>query len=344
MPPAATGPAVGQTGSGFRAGSRKRLRFTREGWYYLVLTLGVGAAALNTGNNLLFLVFGLQLTAIVVSGVLSEVALAQLEVCREAPAEPCAGAPFLVTYRVANRKRLWPSLTLAVEERGGPLEGVRVFLLQLQPGAVAEVSARAQLDRRGLARLEGVRLSTRFPFGFFEKSQAVALPGEICALPRRVRAPESRAAGVPRDGEQPENRPGPGAELYGLRELRPGDDRRLVHWRKSASAGRLLAVERERERRRRVALLLDNRGPRAGEWLDRRVERAAALARELSGQGFEVGLSASGLELAPAAGAAALRAVLRALALLEARGPEAPPPRAGREVVVEVGRDQGEAA
>lgn len=337
MPRAPTAPGIGRTGAGFRAGSRKRLRFTREGWYYLVLTLGVGAAALNTGNNLLFLVFGLQLTAIVVSGILSEVALAQLEVRREVPAEPCAGDPFLVTYRLANRKRLWPSLTLVVEERGGPLDGVRASLLELGPGAQAEVSALAQVDRRGRAALEGVRLSTRFPFGFFEKWQAVELPGELCVLPRRVRAPGHRVSGGARDGEQPENRPGPGAELYGLRELRPGDDRRIVHWRKSASAGRLLAVERERERRRRVALVVDNRGPDGGDWLDRRVERAAALARALSGQGFEVGLCASGMGLAPAAGAPALQRVLRALAILEPRERGAPPPRAGREVALEVG-------
>lgn len=344
MPSAPTTPNVGRTGAGFRAGGRKRLRFTREGWYYLVLTLGVGSAALNTGNNLLFLVFGLQLTAILVSGVLSETALANLEIRRELPLEPCAGDPFLVTYRIANRKRTWPTLTLVVEERGAALGGLRASLLQLGPGAAAEVSARGQLDRRGRVQLEGVRLSTRFPFGLFEKSQAVALSCELCVLPRRVRAPEPWTAAGAREGEHPENRPGSGAELHGLRELRPGDDRRNVHWRKSASAGRLLIVEREREHRRRVALVVDNRGPAGGDWLDLRVEQAAALARVLSGQGYEVGLCASGVALAPAQGPSALRQVLRALAVLEPSGPGAPAPSAGREVAWFVGGKKERAA
>src|SRR5206468_3395868 len=57
----------------------RRLRITREGWFYVLFTLGVGAAAINTGNNLLYLVLGLQLSTIVISGVLSESCLRGLE-------------------------------------------------------------------------------------------------------------------------------------------------------------------------------------------------------------------------------------------------------------------------
>jgi uncharacterized protein (DUF58 family) len=298
--------------------------------------VGVGAAALNTGNNLLFLVLGLQLTAILVSGILSETALAQLEVTRELPPEPCAGDAFRLGYRVVNHKRFWPTLTLTIEEQGGPLAGLRASLLQLSAGGAAEVAAPARLERRGRVELAGVRLATRFPFGLFEKSQPLKLPAELCVLPRRVPARERQAAGGYRDGERPENRPGEGAELHGLRELRNGDDRRIVHWRKSASAGRLLAVEREREHRRRVTLVVDNRGPLAPERLDGRVEQAAALARALCGRGLEIGLAASGLRLAPEAGPAALRRLLRALALLEPAPASAPAPEAGRDGVLVV--------
>jgi uncharacterized protein (DUF58 family) len=333
---ATTAPLTGRTGTGFRPGDRKRLRFTREGWYYTSFTVGVGLAALNTGNNLLFLVFGLLLTLILVSGILSEIALAQLALAREVPHQPCAGDPFLVTYRITNRKRFWPSLTLVIEERGGPLAGVRASLLQVDPGGVAQVSARAQLNHRGLVALEGVRILTRFPFGLFEKSQPVALATQLCVLPRRVPARERRAAGGYRDGERPENRPGEGSELHGLRDLRPGDDRRMVHWRKSASAGRLLAIEREREHRRRVVLVVDNRGSSEGAWLDRRAEAAAALARVLSSRGLAVGLSSSGLWLAPEAGPAALLRLLRELAILAPAPAGAPEPSPGREGVLRV--------
>ena len=54
---------------------RRRLKVTKLGWWFMGLTLGIGLAAINTGNNLLFLVLGMLLASIVISGVLSEQSL-----------------------------------------------------------------------------------------------------------------------------------------------------------------------------------------------------------------------------------------------------------------------------
>ena len=45
----------------------RKLKFTREGKYFLGITLGVGFAAINTGNNLLYLLLGMMLSLIIVS-------------------------------------------------------------------------------------------------------------------------------------------------------------------------------------------------------------------------------------------------------------------------------------
>src|SRR4030095_759081 len=60
----------------------RALRAARAGWLFFVLTMGVGFAALNTGNNLLYLVFSFLLAFLVLSGVLSEAALRRIEVRR----------------------------------------------------------------------------------------------------------------------------------------------------------------------------------------------------------------------------------------------------------------------
>ena len=49
----------------------RRLRFTREGRIIVLLSVGVGFAAINTGNNLLYLLLGWALSFIIASGVLS---------------------------------------------------------------------------------------------------------------------------------------------------------------------------------------------------------------------------------------------------------------------------------
>ncbi len=325
-------PAAGHSGPpAFRR--RKRLRFTREGWYYVAFTLGVGVAALNTGNNLLFLVLGLQLTAIVVSGVLSEGALEGLSVRRRLPGDPAAGDLFRVTYEITNAKRFWPSPTLSLTERRGPFAGARAAALLVGPGETRVASLQTRAARRGRYELGEVAVATRFPFGLFEKWLPLPAADELYVLPARVPPRERAEAGGAREGERPEGRAGQGSEFLGLRDLRSGDDRRLVHWRKSAAVGRLLVIEREREQRRRVVLVVDNRG-RAGLALERRLREAAAAARSLQGRGLEVGLAASGVWLPPEPGPAALRRLLRALATLPAAPASGPAPDPHRETAI----------
>ena len=67
------------------AASHPSLRPTRAGWSFFAITLGVGFAALNTGNNLLYLVLSLMLAFLVLSGFLSESALRGLEIERVLP-------------------------------------------------------------------------------------------------------------------------------------------------------------------------------------------------------------------------------------------------------------------
>ena len=56
-------------------GPGRKLTVAREGRWVIGITIGVGLAAINTGNNLLFLVWGMLLSAVMLSGVLSEAAL-----------------------------------------------------------------------------------------------------------------------------------------------------------------------------------------------------------------------------------------------------------------------------
>src|SRR3954453_11132750 len=60
----------------------RRLGFTREGRIIVVLSVGVGFAAINTGNNLLYLLLGWLLSFIIASGILSETTLKSLRVAR----------------------------------------------------------------------------------------------------------------------------------------------------------------------------------------------------------------------------------------------------------------------
>ena len=98
----------------------RRLRLTREGRYFLLITFCVGFAAINTGNNLLYLLFGMFLSLIIVSGVMSELSLRKLTVARRLPPRAQVGRAHLVEIEVYNHKQRIPSYAIEVALGDGP--------------------------------------------------------------------------------------------------------------------------------------------------------------------------------------------------------------------------------
>jgi uncharacterized protein (DUF58 family) len=87
---------------------------TREGLVYSLFVLAIGVAALNTGNNLLFIVVSAMLAAIVVSGVASAGVLRGLELDVSVPAHIFAGSTALARLTLHNRRRRTPSFSVSV--------------------------------------------------------------------------------------------------------------------------------------------------------------------------------------------------------------------------------------
>ena len=87
---------------------------TREGLIYSVFVLVIGVAALNTGNNLLFIVVSAMLAAIVVSGVASAGVLRGLELDVSVPAHVFAGSTAIARLTLHNRRRRAPSFSVSV--------------------------------------------------------------------------------------------------------------------------------------------------------------------------------------------------------------------------------------
>jgi len=315
---------------------KRRLAFTRMGRWYTGLTIGIGLAATNTGNNLLFLVLGLMLASIIISGILSEESLRGVRVERRLPSVATAGQPALIGLLARNGKARAPSFSLEVREARGDVSG-RGFLVLLPARQAAEVAYRFVPQRRGVHRFEQIEVATRAPFGLFEKSRPLDAPAELAVFPRQVPAPPAVSRALAREGERPQDRIGLGLEVHSLREHRPGEDARSIHWKSSARAGRLIAVDREQERRRRVCVVLDQRALQ-GDALERAVEVAASLVTRELDSGAEVALALAGQFLPAANGEAHRHAALRMLALLgpAAAGVPAPQPDANA-AVLEVG-------
>ena len=302
----------------------RRLKLTREGKYFIGITFGVGFAAINTGNNLLYLLLGMLLSLIVVSGVLSELSLRQLTVVRRLPPRAQVGRAHLVEIEVFNHKHKIPSYAIEVEDlRAGQPADKRCFFLKISPRSAQVAAYRRTPARRGRDRHVGFRVATRFPFGLFEKSRELSAEGDLIIYPAvdpvvlPVDQPGDRLGGHSALGR------GTGDEMLGVKPMRDGDDPRDIYWPKSTVPEQMVLRERVREARRDVAFVIDS--VFAGEapdddWtsrFERKIRDIAsrAVAHLKRGDGVFVRTSAG--ERVRANAAMGADPVLRFLALLD---------------------------
>ena len=87
---------------------------TRAGMVYMVITLVIGIASINTGNNLLYIVVAALLSAILVSGIASAVVLRHLELDVHLPEHVFAGRPMLARLLLQNLSGWLPSFSIRV--------------------------------------------------------------------------------------------------------------------------------------------------------------------------------------------------------------------------------------
>lgn len=301
----------------------RKLKLTREGKYFIGITFGVGFAAINTGNNLLYLLLGMLLSLIVVSGVLSELSLRNLTVVRRLPPRAQVGRPHLVEIEVYNHKHRVPSYAIEIEDlRAGQPADKRCFFLKISPHSAQVAAYRRTPARRGRDRHIGFRVATRFPFGLFEKSRELTAEGELIIYPAvdPIQLPPDHP-GVRTGGNGALGR-GHGDETIGLRFMREGDDPRDIYWRKSALLDQLVLRERALESRRDIDYVIESTHAAScdDEWLtrfERRIRDVAsrAVAHIKRGDGVTIRTTAGARVRAdPAVGA---DPVLRFLALLE---------------------------
>ena len=304
----------------------RKLKFTREGKFFVGITLGVGFAAINTGNNLLYLLLGMLLALIIVSGLMSELSLRDLTVVRRLPLRAQVGRPHLVEIEVFNHKGRVPSYAIEVEDlRAGQPADKRCFFLKISPKSAQVAAYRRTPAKRGRDKHVGFRIATRFPFGLFEKSREVPAEGELIIYPAvdPLQLPVL-STGHHVGGESSFGR-GHGDDYLGLRLLRDGEDPRDVHWRKSASAGHLVVRERAREARPDVLLPLDivrreDARDARDEWatgFERRIRDVASRAVAHIKRGDTVTVKTTTTEVARGDRTTGADRILRFLALLE---------------------------
>ncbi len=276
-------------------GYKMEYRVTREGWIYILGIFLVAVAALNTGNNLLFLILASLIAIILMSGILSSVTLSGVEMRLQLPEHIFAGQPVRSLVEVHNEKLTLPSFSLRVEAVRGKhaanaaMLDTPVYFPYIPKHDRAQQHVPMAFPRRGIYCQEAFRIVTRFPFGFLQKARRVDLKSEALVYPSVEPTRDFFEVLPGMQGALESLAKGRGQDLYALRDYQPRDSSRHVHWKASARLGSLMVREFTREDDCRVVLVLDphiSAGLAAKE-ADARFERAVTMCAALAWHFYE---------------------------------------------------------
>lgn len=286
----------------FRSFFTRRVRYkvTRAGLLFVLAILAIGFAALASANNLLFLIVAAMLATLLISGFVSRLCLAGLELDFLVPEHVPAGRHVPGKLFVRNQKWLMPSFSVrveAIQSPDSPSLKSGVYFPLIASHATLEETVEVRFPRRGTYRQNGFAFSTSFPFGFLEKSARVTLRRETLVYPSLDPHPgfDDLLLGI--DGEIETHYRGLGKDFYRIRPYEVLESARHVDWKASAHVGALQVREFAREQEQTVEMFLDRDIPFALDaWFERAVDCCAFLAWRLSNRGVSIHFRSQGFD------------------------------------------------
>ena len=260
-----------------------------------MITLLLGFAAVNTGNNLLYLLVSALLGFMSVSGVLGKWNLAKVDSRFLLPDEIYDGVPTLLGIELINRRRYLPIFLMEIS-----VADHTVFFPLVDPLQGRQKSVEITLSGRGRQQLPEASVRSRFPVNFFVRSQGLLIEQKATVFPAPLSCSVLRQVDPGGgSGSQQNWQKGYEGDINRIADYQGGEPLKSIHWKLSARHDRLKVKELSAATRKPVVLdLMALPGPS----LEQRLRQATYLITRWMRAGWPVGLKAGNLELPPAVG------------------------------------------
>lgn len=261
--------------------------FTIGGAFLIGILIVVTFAALNTGNNLLFLILSVLTSAFLVSFFMGNACLKKLDVKMRFPDVAFAGKATPITVTLYNRKRFFPCISILAEVRGVDRkrslladELSKIFKIEwidkfIKPPVIrhrlsyfvhiprtssVQIGINHVFENRGRFIIKDFELSTTFPLGFIQHRRRLSAEEvEITIFPKIVPLQIASLGLSSEAGKLEKLQRGSGSDLLMLRDYQPQDDLRYVDWKATAKTRRLMVRDYASEDRKSVQIFFDNR-------------------------------------------------------------------------------------
>jgi uncharacterized protein (DUF58 family) len=268
----------------------------------------LGFSAVNTGNNLLFLVVSALLAFMAVTGLAGMLNLQKLTPRIQIPAEIFARTPAAFRLQLVNSKKRLPSFLIQIKTSSGDSLNVPI----VSSGTSYEGDFSISFPERGPATVGVITVSSTFPVGFFTRYWKFIMEEPLVVFPRLMRCePYGSGSGREEQGAGKRISRGADGELDSIAEYSGVEPLRLIHWKHSARSDDLLVKEFNGNA---VKPLLINLKEVPGQHVEEQLSRAAWLVRQYITQ-RPVGLVLDRRVIPPASGRRQSQQLLKELAM-----------------------------
>ncbi len=285
---------------------RYRVKVNLFGLIFIGITVFFGIAAVNTANNLLYLVVSAMLSFMLVSGILSLYNLYGIDVKVIPPQEVYAGRHESFRVILENRKKV-PSLLVYVSSNGSS-EAIPIIFRK------SYGSLSLYFDERGLYEKINITIRTNFPVGLFERYYTHTVKVNLVVFPKPTEASVEMGTNEGEKTGYANLRATQRGydEVHGIKEYR-GEPFKLIHWKASAKTGSLYVKDTYTEERKPIVLSLDL----VDGSLEERISKLAYLTIKFIKEGYPVGLKIGDEHIEPELGEMQKRRILTILALFK---------------------------
>ena len=263
------------------------MKTTREGKRFILAAFLIAVAAINTGNNLIYLILSLMISFLLLSVLLLKINLSGLILEVNISSSVFAGEETTAAFSIRNKKHFIPSYSIRVSAETG---FSNVYYALIPSSGTVRMDTQVRFAKRGVYSYGNFYVHSGFPFILMEDKRPVKVKGEILVYPSLVDVagliPELSGPGI----AETIRLKGAGDDIHSIREFGYGDDWHKILWKASAKASVLLVREFAEQEFRTVTIVIDNLMPSEPEIFERAVSLSASISKIFIEMGFHVRL------------------------------------------------------
>lgn len=225
------------------------VKITPLGIFYIIIMLLFGFAAINTANNLLYMITSFMMAFMIISGIISYYNIKFLELTFIKAYDFFANEPGKVIISIKNKKS-WPSFLINIFVAKDLNKDVKRFfktyktfeivyeksLFMLKAKEEKQIELIITFEKRGNYKELEVYISSDFPFGFAYREIKYTVPADIYVYPNPKQCKINTANYKSEKGFIKTNE---GQELYQIREYH-NEHPKYINWKASAKVQKLM--------------------------------------------------------------------------------------------------------